>query len=145
MINEWKYIVKRLNIHSAAELLVSCEWEREKGLMVLSWKMIINVAKCLIFLPCTTSFLLFASQLADSLSLASRNGREGEIRQKTFGYQKATRSVMGAFSDFIEMLYIFHSTCPICVSYIALPKICVDIWKGVWHFCLLFLIFINNL
>lgn len=105
--------------------------------MVLSWKMIINVAKCLIFF-CTASFLLFAmpsstllthsaySYETSSGECETTRGRDGERAKKAsgkkkqrFGYQKAAHNVMGAYSEFIEMLCMFHSTCLICVSNMA--------------------------
>lgn len=49
-----------------------------------------------------------------------RESKKGEREKKQrFGYQKAAHNVMGAYSEFIEMLCMFHSTCLICVSNMA--------------------------
>lgn len=56
---------------------------------------------------------------ADSLEKQQRR------KKITFRYQKATHNVMGAFSVFIEMLYIFHSVSNLCLLlHIALQDMC---------------------
>lgn len=81
-----------------------------------------------VFLCCLSSSLTRKawSRLGGSVREREReNGKQK--RSKISKKQLVCQARRGAFSGFIEMLYIFHSTCPICVSYI---------WKGVWHFCL---------
>lgn len=130
MINEQKYIVNGsatefvgVTTREIEMMTGEEEKEQEEGLMVLSGKMIINVAKCLIFF-CTTSFLA-PSSFAESLEKQQRIGRRKSKQKITFRYQKATHNVMGAFSDNIEMLYIFHSVSNLCLLlHIALQDMC---------------------
>lgn len=76
--------------------------------------------------------LLFASQLADSLSLQSTrwNARGWRMKeeQKIVQISKGNSQCHEGVLRLIEMLYIFHSTCPICVSYILCRDMCRH-WK----------------
>ena len=91
---------------------------------------------------------IWPPSLADSLmkNSAAKKKDKKASKKLLYGYQKATQNVMGAFSDFIEMLYIFHSASNLCLLlHIALQDMCRHLKRRFGIFCLLFLIFINNL
>lgn len=65
------------------------------------------------------------TSLTHSKESERENSKKERQAKTTFRYQKATHNVMGAFSDFIEMLYIFHSASNLCLLlHIALQDMC---------------------
>lgn len=116
---------------SETELLVS--WKGRRGRLLLNGFIWENDVR----------FFFASHPFVHRLTLlGSRSGKEQESKKrKKCSYIK--RNVRGR-SDFIEMLYIFHSTRPICVSYMALARYVQTSEKafGICSCCFWFLLII---
>ena len=116
-------------------------WENDNKCCKMSHFFLLHIPPSLLIHP----FGPVARWFTVEKSAANKKDKKASKKLR-YGYQKATQNVMGAFSDFIEMLYIFHSASNLCLLlHIALQDMCRHLKRRFGIFCLLFLIFINNL